>query len=172
MIAASTRRQIDGSRTAPAALSSVEDVALPHVDAAYRLARWRLCDELEAEEVVQESVRRALHHIGTFEGGDGRAWFLRIVNAICHDRRLRTCAAPHGARDARLRRADEASSLEDAIGSLPDHLREVLVLRELEGLSFRELAEVMDVSVETAVSRLSHARQALSGLLFRSLATV
>ena len=172
MIAATARKQGDGSRTTAVALSSVEDVALPHVDAAYRLACWRLCDEREAEEVVLESVRRALHHIGTFKGGDGRAWFLRIVNAICRDRRLLTCTAPHGARDARLRRVDETSSLEDAIGSLPDHLREVLVLRDLEGLSFRELAEVMDVSAETAVSRLSHARQALSGLLFRSPTTV
>ena len=133
---------------------SFEQVVLPHLDAAYRLARWLIRDEHDAEDVVQEASLRAFRYFRTFTGGNGRAWFLRIVRNCCRD------WAGHsvGARDEPfdelrhrsdrppldpemlLLRTDGVALIDQALMSLPDRFRELLVLRELEGLTYRELA--------------------------------
>jgi RNA polymerase sigma-70 factor (ECF subfamily) len=173
-------------QTASAVEPGIEDVVLPHLDAAYRLARWRLGNEHDAEDVVQDAFLRALRYFGTFTGGNGRAWFLKIVSNTCYDWLGRGAnvpiesfdeaqhseARPESSPEALLLHASDLSALERAIGGLSDHLREVLVLRELEGLSYQELAEVLDVPVGTVMSRLSRARRALGGRLAEQLAAV
>jgi len=146
-----------------------EDVVLRHLDVAYRLARWRVQNDRVAEEVITESVRRAVLQTGSPAGAAHRAWFLRIVSGVCNERRHRTTPRFNGGAG----QVDEiAAALADAISGLPDHLREVLVLRELEGLSYDELAAVFDVPRDAAKARLSRARQALTGVLATSAAGV
>ena len=155
---------------------SFEEVVLPHLDAAYRLARWMTRNEHDAEDVVQEASLRALRYFRTFAGGNGRAWFLRIVRNTCHGghRRIGTLSDPfdeerHSTRqtasdpEAMLLRTDTADLIERAIGSLPARFRELLILREMEGLSYRELADVMEIPIGTVMSGLSRAREALRG---------
>ena len=161
---------------------SFEEVVLPHLDAAYRLARWMMRNEHDAEDVVQEASLRAFRYFRTFAGGNGRAWFLRIVRNTCHGghRRIGTLSDPfdeerHSARqtdsdpEALLLRTDTADLVERAIGSLPDRFRELLTLREMEGLSYRELADVMEIPIGTVMSGLSRAREALRGALDEEL---
>lgn len=151
-----------------------EEVVLPHLDAAYRLARWLVRNEHDAEDVVQEASLRALRYFRTFTGGNGRAWFLRIVRNTCWSWRGQTLQSSMDPFDETLHsgdqlpsdpetlalRTDAAASIERAIGSLPDRFRELLVLRELEGLSYRELADVLGIPIGTVMSGLSRARQA------------
>ena len=153
---------------------SFEAVVLPHLDAAYRLARWMTRNEHDAEDVVQEASVRALRYFRTFAGGNGRAWFLRIVRNTCHGgrRRIGTLTDPfdeerHSTHEAAsnpealMLQTDTADLIERAIGSLPDRFRELLILREMEGLSYRELADVMEIPIGTVMSGLSRAREAL-----------
>jgi RNA polymerase sigma-70 factor, ECF subfamily len=176
--------QGSGSRTA-ALHPCASDAVLPHLDVAYRLARWLAGSERDAEAIVLESVRIAVVRAGALAGGADRAWFLRIVSEACTDWGRRACddavGAPFDATgDTRIgsrfdwaaRRRDESSEVEDAIARLPGHLREVVVLRELEGLSTEELAIVMGVPAATVASWLSRARIALAGVLFARLAAV
>ncbi|HXI28833.1 MAG TPA: sigma-70 family RNA polymerase sigma factor [Vicinamibacterales bacterium] len=142
-----------------------DDVILQHLDVAYRLARWRVQHDRVAEEVVAESVRRAVLAAAAAR----RASLLRIVSVVCNERRHRTTPRL----ESGAGHADEiAAGLANAISRLPDHLREALVLRDLEGLSYDELAEVIGVSCEAAKARLSRARQALTGMLATSAAGV
>jgi RNA polymerase sigma-70 factor (ECF subfamily) len=163
----------------PAAIVHVqatfEAVVLPHLDAAYRLARWRMGNEQDAEDVVQEASLRALRYFRTFTGGNGRAWFLRIVRNTCSSWRdyrvdARTDAFDEERHDSKqpasdpetlLLEADEATSIASALSSLPGHFHQLLVLREFEGLSYRELADVIGIPIGTVMSRLSRAREAL-----------
>jgi RNA polymerase sigma factor (sigma-70 family) len=158
----------------PAIGQSFDEVVLPHLNAAYRLARGRLRHEQDAEDVVQEALLRAFRYFGTFTGGNGRAWFLRIVrNTSCgwRDRSSQATTelfdeAHHstGRRgvdpEALLLHTDDVTLIERAMSRLPDRFREVLVLRELEGLSYRELAGVMGMPIGTVMSTLSRARHA------------
>jgi RNA polymerase sigma-70 factor (ECF subfamily) len=157
---------------------SFEDVVLPHLDAAYRLARWMTRNEHDAEDVVQEASLRAFRYFRTFAGGNGRAWFLRIVRNTCHGSHRRIWMLTdsfdeerHSSRqtesdpEALLLRTDTADLIERAIGNLPDRFRELLILREMEGLSYRELADVMEIPIGTVMSGLSRAREALRGAL-------
>jgi len=159
---------------APAIGQSFDEVVLPHLNAAYRLARWRLRHPQDAEDVVQEALLRAFRYFGTFTGGNGRAWFLRIVRNTCCGWRDRSFHAPTELFDeahhstlrpgfdpeALLLHTDDATLIERAMSHLPDRFREVLVLRELEGLSYREVAGVMGIPMGTVMSSLSRARQA------------
>jgi RNA polymerase sigma-70 factor (ECF subfamily) len=158
--------------------ATFDDVVLPHLDAASRLARWLVRNEDDAEDVVQEAALRAFRYFRTFGGGNGRAWFLRIVRNTCHGewKPIRTLTDPFDEErhsDAQssqspetlMLRTDAAVRIERAIGSLPDRFRELIVLREIEGLSYRELADVMDIPIGTVMSGLSRAREALRGLL-------
>jgi RNA polymerase sigma factor (sigma-70 family) len=157
-----------------------EAAVLPHLDAAYNLARWLLRSEHEAEDVVQEAYVRALRFFGGFRGGDSRGWLLTIVRNVSYtwlrkrrpdqlnlslDEELH--GREDGARDPEgevLRKAD-VRSVKQALETLPLELREVIVLRELEGLSYAEIASVAEIPLGTVMSRLSRARSRLRDLL-------
>jgi RNA polymerase sigma-70 factor, ECF subfamily len=173
---------VDGERLRPASSPAIgdsfENVVLPHLDAAYRLARWLMRNEHDAEDVVQEASLRAFRYFRTFTGGSGRAWFLRIVRNTCsrwHGHRVDTIDAFDEERHSHLRppadpemlllQTDAAAVVEQTLRRLPDRHRELLVLRELEGLSYRELADVMGIPIGTVMSGLSRARQAFRGAL-------
>jgi RNA polymerase sigma-70 factor (ECF subfamily) len=154
---------------------SFEEVVLPHLDAAYRLARWLTGNQHDAEDIVQEASLRALRYFRTFSGGNGRAWFLRIVRNTCYGWRNHEPPAPverfdeeqHSSvnvmKDPEALLIDAATTelIDDAIRSLPERTRELLVLREIEGLSYQELADVLEIPIGTVMSGLSRARQAL-----------
>ena len=161
--------------TASAQAETFEEAVLPHLDAGYRLARWLLRNDEDADDVVQEASLRAFRYFRTFVGGDSRAWFLTIVRNSCSSwqrRRLTTLTDPFDEEDhlslrsdsdpeALLLQADDATLVARAMRRLPDRLHQVLALREFHGLSYRELAEVIGTPVGTVMSRLSRAREAL-----------
>jgi RNA polymerase sigma-70 factor (ECF subfamily) len=154
---------------------SFDTVVVPHLDAAHRLARRLLRDAHDAEDVVQEASLRALRYFQTFAGGDGRAWFLRIVRNTCYswrrngfppttdsfDEVRHSSARPQADPETLLLQIDDATSMERAFGRLPDHFQQLLVLREFDGLSYRELSDVIGIPIGTVMSRLSRAREAL-----------
>jgi len=158
-------------------------VVLPHLDAAHRLARWLMRNEHDAEDVVQDAALQALRYFRTFTGGNGRAWFLRIVrNTSCrwHNRGVKAPidtfdeeqhSSVHPASDpeALLLQTDDVTLIERAMGNLSTRFRELLVLREFEELSYQEVADVMGVPIGTVMSGLSRARQALRGALDNEL---
>jgi RNA polymerase sigma-70 factor (ECF subfamily) len=162
------------SITTSASAEGFEDVVLPHLDAAHRLARWLLRNEHDAEDAVQDATLRAFRYFGTFNGGNGRAWFLRIVRNACTRRRGAPLRQPHTpfdeerhsgtdrARDpeALLLHTDHVRLIEHAMNRLPERSRELLVLRELEGLSYQELADAIGLPIGTVMSGLSRARRA------------
>jgi len=162
---------------------SFDAVVLPHLDAGYRLARWLMRNEHDAEDVVQEATLRAFRYFRTFTGGDGRAWFLRIVRNTSlrwrggrfdaftdpFDEEQHGMASPASDPETLLLQTDDATLIARAMGHLPDRFHELLSLRELEGLSYRELAEVMEIPIGTVMSRLSRARAALRGALHGEL---
>jgi RNA polymerase sigma-70 factor (ECF subfamily) len=147
-----------------------------HLDAAYNFARWLIRDEHDAEDMVQEAYARAFHHISGFSGLNGRAWLLTIVRNCCYDffRRNRV-RYQEGAFDEEthdtgttaddpetaLLEEERAELLRKALTELPLDYREVLVLRELEELSYKEIASIVGVPVGTVMSRLSRARNQL-----------
>jgi RNA polymerase sigma-70 factor, ECF subfamily len=154
---------------------SFDTIVLPHLDAAHRLARWLMRDAHDAEDVVQEASLRAFRYFRTFVGGDGRAWFLRIVRNTCYGRRRHryqpptdsfddeqhSSARPQSDPETLLLQIDDARLIARALGRLPDHFHQLLVLRELEGLSYQELSDVIGIPMGTVMSRLSRAREAL-----------
>jgi len=156
-----------------------ERVALQHLDAAYNLARWLTRNEQDAQDVVQEAYLRAMRYFGGFRGEHARPWLLTIVRHTCYawlkenrssELRLSDdddAAAPEGIapasdepHEAALRNADRAQ-LNQAIAALPIDYREVLVLRELEDLSYKEIARIAEIPIGTVMSRLSRARSLL-----------
>jgi RNA polymerase sigma factor (sigma-70 family) len=162
-----------------------EAVVLPHLDAAYSLARWLTRDDHAAEDVVQDAYLRALKFFGSFRGGDGKAWILAIVRNACFDwlklRRTEDLLAPFdedihspdtnrpaahagnpaGNPETSAARTAAAERIGDAVESLPAEYREALVLRELEGLSYKEIASIAEVPIGTVMSRLARARRQL-----------
>jgi RNA polymerase sigma-70 factor (ECF subfamily) len=174
---------VPGPASLPAAGKSFDEAVLPHLDAAYRLARWLMRNEHDAEDVVQEASLRAFRYFRTFAGGNSRAWFLRIVRNACYGRSRQDLHAAHDLfddeqhSDARsgsnpetlmLHNAD-AVVIERAMRTLPGQTRELLTLREIEGLSYRELGEVIGIPIGTVMSRLSRARHALRDALHDEL---
>jgi RNA polymerase sigma-70 factor (ECF subfamily) len=158
-----------------------EDVVLPHLDAAYRLARSLTETDDDAEDIVQEAALRAFRYFRTFSGGNGRAWFLRIVRHICYDSHADKLKGAGDTFDEEkypgsqltpemlLLHEDNVSLIEDAMSDLPERFRELLALRELEGLSYRELSEVLRIPIGSVMSGLSRARQAFRGALAAEL---
>jgi RNA polymerase sigma-70 factor, ECF subfamily len=156
-----------------------DDVVLPHLDAAYRLARWLIRNDQDAEDAVQEASLRAFRYFRTFSGENGRAWFLRIVRNTCYSWRGHRANTPMDLFDEEqhsgpqvtadpetlLLQAADASLIETTLRTLPDRFRELLVLRELEGFSYRELADVLEIPIGTVMSGLSRARQAFRAAL-------
>lgn len=159
----------------PAIATDFNDVVLPHLDAAFRLARWLIANDHDAEDVVQESCLRAFRYFRTFSGGNSRAWFLRIVRNTCygwHSRadQLATDVFDEGQHSDRVLAIDpealmlhtaNVALIEQVMRELPDRYRELLVLREMKGLSYQELADVLGIPIGSVMSGLSRARQAL-----------
>ncbi len=162
-----------------------EEVVLPHLDAAQNLASWLLKDHHEAADVVQDASVRAIRFFGGFRGGDARAWLLTIVRNACYSRlraaRPSELAVPfdeeiHGddadatAANPETQALRQASgrSIREALEALPVGLRETIVLRELEGLSYAEIAAVAAIPIGTVMSRLSRARRQLQQALKES----
>lgn len=152
----------------------IEQALLPHLDAAYNLARWLTGNDHDAQDVVQEAYLRACQFFGGFRGTDGRAWLLTIVRNTCYTwlqrNRPRHSSVPfdeeqHGIPEETppdpLEQAEDRSALRRALEALPPEFREVVVLRELEGLSYREIASVAGIAVGTVMSRLARARERL-----------
>jgi RNA polymerase sigma-70 factor, ECF subfamily len=153
---------------------SFDEIILPHLDAAHNLARWLVRNGDHAEDVVQEACLRAFRYFGTFQGGNARAWLLSIVRTSAftwlQKNRAQQLAAPFNeeiytpgcaARSPEtllLQRAD-TQLLTQAMDCLPERLRAVLVLRELEGLSYKEIAEVVGIPTGTVMSSLFRARE-------------
>lgn len=155
---------------------SFEQEILPHLDAAYNLARWLTRNEHDAQDVVQEAYIRAYRFFGNFRGGRTRPWLLRIVRNTCytwlHQNRKNWAFeeadeneyGPDPLRpnpEAALIRNERNTMLRDALERLPRQLREVLILRELEGLSYKEIAKITGRPAGTVMSRLSRARREL-----------
>lgn len=152
-----------------------ERAVLPHLDAAFNLARWLTRDAHAAEDVVQEAYYRAARYFISFRGGDARPWLLGVVRRTAFDWLAERRAHPTVVFDDNAHdRGDEASNPEflalracdlatvrQALDELPTTWREVVVLRELEGLSYQEIAAVIDSPVGTVMSRLSRGRQKL-----------
>jgi RNA polymerase sigma-70 factor (ECF subfamily) len=158
-----------------------EHLVLPHVDAAFNLARWLLRRREDAEEVAQEALLRACRFFRGFHGGDARAWLLQIVRNTCYswleknrprelmvefDEELhpRPVATPES-----IAIADEdRERLSRALETLPPRFREIVVLRELEGCSYKEIAAITSIPIGTVMSSLSRARRQLYSVLTNS----
>lgn len=162
----------------------VEEV-LPHAGAAYNLARWMSRSEADARDIVQEAFVRALRYFGSYHGGAARAWLLSIVrNTACtwlssnpsvaqqDGAAPSTTAASEDSAHfddgdplAEVTRQEESNHLRQAIAQLPVEFREVLILRELEDLSYRQIATIVGCPIGTVMSRLSRARDQLGDRL-------
>ncbi len=153
-----------------------EAEVLPHLDAAYNLARWLARDAATAEDVVQTACLRALRFFDGFQGGSVRSWLLTIVRNTFYswlrqhraqeadavfDEELHSAAPAGGDPEADLLRHADAEQLRQAIAALPVVFREVIVLREIEGLSYKDIAAVAGIPIGTVMSRLARARQHL-----------
>jgi RNA polymerase sigma-70 factor (ECF subfamily) len=160
-----------------------ERAMLPHLDAAYNLARWLTGNAHDAEDAVQDACVRALSFFDSFRGEDGRAWLLTIVRNTCYDwmrknRRSAVLAVDQeeleAAPDAspspeaeQLRKADGVW-LQAGLEALPAEYREALVLRELEGMSYRQIAQITGTPMGTVMSRLARGRKRLETVLTAS----
>jgi RNA polymerase sigma-70 factor (ECF subfamily) len=153
-----------------------ERVVLPHLDAAYNLARWLVRNPHDAEDIVQEACLRAVRFFGGYQEGNARAWLLRIVRNTAYsflekkrpgdlaeefDESVHVGKPVQRDAEAALLQSVESRRLQEALEGLPLRNREVLILRELEGLSYKEIAEVMDVPIGTVMSSLARGRTQL-----------
>jgi RNA polymerase sigma factor (sigma-70 family) len=152
-------------------------IVLPHLDAAYGFARWLTRDPMTAQDLAQEAMLRALRYFHAFRGEEARPWLLRIVRNTWTDLRARNGAADRPIEEAEDRPADgpdpEQSALAGdrrrqlaaALAALPADAREILVLREIEDLSYKHIAAVLDLPIGTVMSRLARAREKLAAEL-------
>ena len=167
---------------APAISETFDDIVVPHLDAGYRLAHWLTGNAHDAEDVVQEASLRALRYFRTFTGGNGRAWFLTIVrNTFCRwhsrshapvdtfDEEQHSRDSPGSDPESLLMHDDDVTLIDRAMSSLSSRFRQLLVLRELQELSYQEVADVIGVPIGTVMSGLSRAREALRGALDNEL---
>ena len=152
---------------------SFEAMMLPHLDAAYNLAKWLLCNEQDAQDVVQEAFLRAFKSFGGFHGSNGRAWLLRIVRntsyTLLKKNRVADLTTPfdeeihasdHESVSAAtiLERSEDAELIREAMDELPAEFREILTLRHQEDLSYKEIADIAQIPPGTVMSRLARAR--------------
>jgi RNA polymerase sigma-70 factor (ECF subfamily) len=157
-----------------------ERLVMPHLDAAYNLARWLAGNDHDAEDIAQEACVRAFRFVGSCRSSDGRAWLLAIVRNTAFSWLKKNRSQPLLSIDdddcpeiedasaaARSFHDADKDTLRNALEALPLEFREALVLRELEGLSYKEIAEVAEVPVGTVMSRLARARRQLQGALNR-----
>jgi RNA polymerase sigma-70 factor (ECF subfamily) len=155
-----------------------EAIVMPHLDAAYNLARWLLAGRSEAEDVTQDAMLRAYRFFNTFHSGDVRAWLLQIVRNCCYTwlQKNRNWVDVDELDDASVPRekdtpetlaisVNDREQLTRALEQLSPHFREILVLRELEGCSYKEIAAITSRPMGTIMSALARARQQLRVLL-------
>jgi RNA polymerase sigma-70 factor, ECF subfamily len=155
-----------------------EQVVLPHLDAAFNLSRWLLRGRADAEDVAQEAMLRAFRFFGGFHGGDARAWLLQIVRNTCYSwlekhRPMELSTEfdeeVHGetqvSPEALAIASNDRERLRRALETLPARSREVLVLRELEGCSYKEIATITAIPIGTVMSALARARSRLQRAL-------
>jgi RNA polymerase sigma-70 factor (ECF subfamily) len=161
-----------------------EQTVLPHLDAAYNLARWLTRNEQDAQDAVQEAYLRALRFFPGYRGGDARAWLMKIVRNTCYtwlhaNGRLKDAAEfdenlfppdPRALNPEQLvLQNDDGALVRRALEELTPSFREVLILREIEGMSYKEIADITGMPAGTVMSSLSRARdrlrQALTGLM-------
>jgi len=157
-----------------------EETVLPHLDAAFNYARWLTRNDTDAEDVVQDACVRAIRYFSSLRDDDARAWLFTIVRNAWYSRVSRKANVAEGTRlnDGQDERPDNALDPEErllqqhtvglvraALEQLPVDFREAIVLREIEGLSYREIAEVAGVPIGTVMSRLARARERLQTIL-------
>lgn len=167
-----TSSELDQSRK----LKLFEECILPHLNAAYNLARWLSRNEHDAQDIVQESYLRAFRFFDGYRGGDGKSWLMAVVRNTCltwrrHENREMTSEPfdemAHSAnrqaqnQEQKLVDSSRMSVLRNCIEMLPSEFREVIVMRELEEMSYRQISEVASLPVGTVMSRLSRARKRL-----------
>jgi RNA polymerase sigma-70 factor (ECF subfamily) len=153
-----------------------EDTVVPHLSTAYNLARWLTRNDQDAEDVVQEAYLRAWKFFGGFRGGESRPWLLTIVRRTCYtwlqhnraqepviefDEERHSVASAEANPEALLLHQVETQELRHALEALPVEFREVIILRELEDCSYKEIAAITGVPLGTVMSRLARARQRL-----------
>jgi RNA polymerase sigma-70 factor (ECF subfamily) len=157
-----------------------EEVVLPHLDAAFNYARWLTKSEADAEDVVQDAYVRALRFFSSLRNEDARAWLLTIVRNTWYGRFPRVKGATQSRADdemvhdvpdegldpeALVMQQQAVEKMQRAVHALPTDFREVIVLRELEGLSYKEIAAVVGIPIGTVMSRLARARERLLAIL-------
>ena len=155
-----------------------EQLVLPHLDAAFNLARWLMRTRTDAEDVAQESMLRAFRFFRGFHGGDARAWLLQIVRNTCYtwlEKNRPVDAATEFDEELHTQQSDTPEALAivsdnrerltRALEQLPARFREVIVLRELEGCSYKEIASITSMPIGTVMSALSRARDRLQRVL-------
>lgn len=167
-------------------LAFFEQTIVPHLNAAYNLARWLTRNGPDADDLVQEAYLRAFRSFDTFQGGDGRegrAWLLAIVRNTCFtwlkkkggqptvefDEQMYTAADESPNAESVLLNQAALGSLQDCLEALPIEFREVIILRELEELSYKEISDVARVPVGTVMSRLARGRKRLQQCLAGAL---
>jgi len=157
-----------------------EELALPHLAAAYNLARWLVRNEHDAEDLVQEAYLRAFKSFAGYYGGNSRSWLLTIVRNTCYtwlqknrvlhavesiDDNLDELGLDFADPEMLLLQSVDAQIVRQALSELPVEFREVVVLREMEGFSYKEIADVIDLPLGTVMSRLARGRKRLHALL-------
>jgi RNA polymerase sigma factor (sigma-70 family) len=160
--------------------SEVLLIVVPHLSAAYNLARWLVHDSDDAEDIVQEACLLAFKFWGGYQGGDARAWLLKIVRNTSYsflerkrppeqreefDEQTHASLSAQPNVEAVLVESAEKQMLREALERLPTNFREALILREFEGLSYKEIARVMDVQIGTVMSSLARGRTQLREIL-------
>jgi RNA polymerase sigma factor (sigma-70 family) len=163
----------------PTEIELFEQLILPHLNAAYNLARWLTRNEPDAQDVVQEAYLRAFRFFGGYQGGDAKSWLLTVVRNTFYtwrhrEKRMETIPfdeithSPHLSAAGETPNAEQqlvhearADALRACIEALPLEYREVLVMRELEEMPYRQIAEVVALPIGTVMSRLSRARKRL-----------
>ena len=161
-----------------------EEIVLPHLGPAYNLARWLVHNQHDAEDLVQEAYLRAFKFFSGYYGGDSRAWLLTIVRNTCYtwlqqNRALRLADPIEDKLDEvgldfadpemLLLQSVDAQIVRHALQELPIEFREIVVMREMEGLSYKEIANIVDVPIGTVMSRLARGRKRLHALLANSM---
>lgn len=157
-------------------LARFEQAVVPHLDAAYNLARWLMRNEHDAQDMVQEACLRAFTFFHSFQGEDGRAWLLAIVRNTCYtslrknrareldtafDEQIHSAEADAASPEALLLQKAGRELLQALLEQLPVEFREVFILRELEGMSYKQISAIADLPIGTVMSRLARARKRL-----------
>ncbi len=161
-------------------MEQFEKAILPHLDAAYNLARWLTGNDTDAQDVVQEASLRALKFFSGFRGGNARAWLLTIVRRTCYTWLSRNRSYvpltdfeeneidiedTAANADTLIARSSDAQLVRGALEKLPVEFREIIVWREMEGFSYKEISDTAGIPIGTVMSRLARARKQLQQLL-------